>query len=100
MHLLMQNNNKFGKLLPNVNQFNREIKQNFQTADVFNDKVIFSRFFSEVFIFLIFQGFPEFVAGDTRVLENPILQSFHTTFARLHNLAADEFTKELIFKEY
>ena len=29
---------------------------------------------------------PEFVAGDTRVLENPTLSSFHTMFARLHNI--------------
>ena len=77
IHLKM-NSNRFGDFLPNVDQFNdRGIKQNFQTADVFNDK-----------------GHPEFVAGDTRVLENPVLSSFHTMFARLHNLAADEFQKE------
>ena len=77
MHLRM-NPHENGDLLPNVNDINTaEIKSKFETADVFNDK-----------------GHPEFVAGDTRVLENPVLSSFHTMFARLHNRAVDEMLKE------
>ena len=78
-HLMMDSNNKFGDFLPNVNnkKFGNGIKNSFETADVFNDK-----------------GHPEFVAGDTRVLENPVLSSYHTLFARLHNLAVDAFTEE------
>ena len=76
---MMDSNNKFGDFLPNVNnkKFGNGIKNSFETADVFNDK-----------------GHPEFVAGDTRVLENPVLSSYHTLFARLHNLAVDAFTEE------
>ena len=78
-NLLMDDKGRLGDFLPNVNnrQFNNNIKNNFETADVFNDK-----------------GHAEFVAGDTRVLENPVLSSFHTMFARLHNLAADAFHQE------
>ena len=78
-NLLMDDKGRLGDFLPNVNnrQFNNNIKNNFETADVFNDK-----------------GHVEFVAGDTRVLENPVLSSFHTMFARLHNLAADAFHQE------
>jgi len=77
-HLLMEENNKFGSFLPDVNnkKFGNSIKNKFETADVFNDK-----------------GHDEFVAGDTRVLENPVLSSYHTLFARLHNEAADAFTE-------
>ena len=34
-----------------------------------------------------------FVAGDTRVGEFPVLSSFHTVFARLHNSIATELHK-------
>merc|ERR1711990_1397585 len=54
-----------------------EIKKNFETADVFNDK-----------------GHDENVAGDTRVLENATLTSYHTMFARLHNICVDELKKQ------
>ena len=55
MHLKM-NSNSQGDFLPTVNEIrDREVQDNFQTADVFNDK-----------------GHPEFVSGDTRVLENPV----------------------------
>ena len=30
-----------------------------------------------------------FIAGDTRCMENPMLNAFHHVFARLHNLLAD-----------
>ena len=50
---------KFGDLLPTVKDIpDRDIKKNFETSDVFNDK-----------------AWEEFVAGDTRVLENPTLSS-------------------------
>jgi peroxidase len=76
MHLRMRSN-KNGDFLPNVKDINnKEVTASFQTADVFNDK-----------------GHDEFVAGDTRVLENPVLSSFHTMFARLHNVAVDEMVK-------
>ena len=56
MHLKMDNH-RFGDFLPTVDDFrDPEIKKNFETADVFNDK-----------------GHDENVAGDTRVLENPTL---------------------------
>lgn len=78
MHLRMNDKGAKGDFLPTVNEINTpEIVNKFQTADVFNDK-----------------GHPEFVAGDTRVLENPVLSSFHTMFARLHNKAVDEMLKE------
>ena len=72
MHLRMSRNNRNGDFLPTVNSFNQEIKDKFSTTAAFNDK-----------------RHAEFVAGDTRVLENPILSSFHTLFARLHNRAVD-----------
>ena len=76
MHLKMSDN-KFGDMLPNVKEINNKgISDKFETADVFNDK-----------------GHPEFVAGDTRVFENPTLSRFHTMFARLHNIAVDELVK-------
>ena len=56
MHLKMDNH-RFGDFLPTVDDFrDPEIKKNFETADVFNDK-----------------GHDENVAGDTRVLENATL---------------------------
>lgn len=77
MHLKMDSS-KFGDFLPTVNDFkDPEVKKNFETADVFNDK-----------------AHEEFVAGDTRVLENPTLSSYHTMFARLHNICVDELTKQ------
>ena len=69
-------------LLPNVNQFPNSVQGSFETSDSFNDK-----------------GHAEFVAGDTRVLENPILSSYHTMFARLHNLAADAIHEERFFRK-
>jgi peroxidase len=72
MRLRMSRNNQNGDFLPTVNSFNQEIKDKFSTTAAFNDK-----------------RHAEFVAGDTRVLENPILSSFHTLFARLHNRAVD-----------
>ena len=78
MHLRMQNNGRFSTFLPNVDQINdREVKEKFETSDAFNDK-----------------GHSEFVAGDTRVLENPVLSSFHIMFARLHNKAVDGLLAE------
>ena len=78
MHLRMQNNGRFSTFLPNVDQINdREVKSKFETSDAFNDK-----------------GHSEFVAGDTRVLENPVLSSFHIMFARLHNKAVDGLLAE------
>ena len=69
MHLKM-GNTRFGPFLPTVKDIrDNEIRDKFQTADVFNDK-----------------KHEENVAGDTRVLENPTLTSYHTMFARLHNL--------------
>ena len=77
MHLRM-NDHRHGDFLPTVNEIrDKEVKNKFQTADVFNDK-----------------GHPEFVAGDTRCLENPTLSAFHTMFARLHNLAVDGMLAE------
>ena len=59
MHLKMDNH-RFGDFLPTVDDFrDPEIKKNFETADVFNDK-----------------GHDENVAGDTRVLENATLTRF------------------------
>ena len=76
MHLKM-GNTRFGPFLPTVRDIrDNEIRDKFQTADVFNDK-----------------KHEESVAGDTRVSENPTLTSYHTMFARLHNLAVDEFIK-------
>ena len=78
MHLRMQNNGRFSTFLPNVNQINdAEVKAKFETSDAFNDR-----------------GHVEFVAGDTRVLENPVLSSFHIMFARLHNKAVDGLLAE------
>jgi len=76
MHLKM-GRSQFGSSLPTVKDIpDKDIKKNFETSDVFNTK-----------------RHEEFVAGDTRVLENPTLSSYHTMFARLHNLAVDEFIK-------
>ena len=57
MKLRMNPHNKNGDLLPNVNDIkDKGVQDKFSTAAVFND-----------------QGHPEFVAGDTRCLENPAL---------------------------
>ena len=59
MHLKMDSH-RFGDFLPTVDDFrDPEIKKNFETADVFNDK-----------------GHEENVAGDTRVLENATLTRY------------------------
>jgi len=77
MHLKMRNSPN-GPILPGINQFNdNQVKKDFGTANVFNDK-----------------GHTPQVAGDTRVMENPILMSFHTMFARLHNRVVDDLVKE------
>ena len=39
-------------------------------------------------------NFKDFIAGDTRVEENPYLASFHTIFVRYHNLIVDGLKKE------
>ncbi|CAG5102891.1 Oidioi.mRNA.OKI2018_I69.chr1.g514.t1.cds [Oikopleura dioica] len=89
MHLRMQSV-KGEHFLPSVNMFNDNgIKDKFSTSSALNDK-----------------GHDELVAGDTRVLENPLLSSLHTLFARLHNNAVDQlrainpgWNKERVFEE-
>ena len=39
-------------------------------------------------------NFKDFIAGDTRVEENPYLASFHTIFVRYHNLMVDGLRKQ------
>jgi len=39
-------------------------------------------------------NFKDFIAGDTRVEENPYLASFHTVFVRYHNLMVDGLRKQ------
>nr|CCG47854.1 oikosin 21b [Oikopleura dioica] len=73
MHLRMQSV-KGNHFLPSVDMINDNgIKDKFSTSSALNDK-----------------GHAELVAGDTRVLENPLLSSLHTLFARLHNNAVDQ----------
>ena len=68
MHLKMDNH-RFGDFLPTVDDFrDPEIKKNFETADVFNDK-----------------GHDENVAGDTRVLENATLTRFFSAIGQQAN---------------
>ncbi|CAG5096998.1 Oidioi.mRNA.OKI2018_I69.XSR.g14884.t1.cds [Oikopleura dioica] len=85
MHLKMRNSPN-GPILPGLNQFNdNQIKKDFAAANVFNDK-----------------GHTPQVAGDTRVMENPILMSFHTMFARLHNRVTfvGAILKQITYNEY
>ena len=68
MHLKMDSH-RFGDFLPTVDDFrDPEIKKNFETADVFNDK-----------------GHDENVAGDTRVLENATLTRFFSAIGQQAN---------------
>ena len=43
--------------------------------------------------FLNEKGLPSPVAGDTRCAENVMLTSFHTVFARMHNVIAEGLKK-------
>jgi peroxidase len=71
MHLLMEESS-FGEMLPLASKFPEDIASKFETSANLNDK-----------------EHPDFVSGDTRVMENSMLSSWHTLFARLHNKAVD-----------
>jgi peroxidase len=39
------------------------------------------------------QGLPNFFSGDVRVMENVVLSTWHTMFARLHDIVVDELSE-------
>ena len=69
-----------GTRLPNLGdeQFkaDAQIQHSFRTEPFLNEK-----------------GLPSPVAGDTRCAENVMLTSFHTVFARMHNVIAEGLKK-------
>ena len=78
-----------GDFLPILSQIsgNKELKEGFVVPEVFND----------------FKH-PEFFAGDTRVMENTILTTWHTMMVRLHNLCVANMPdgvgdNEVVFNE-